>query len=160
MQKTQVRSLGWEDPLEKEMAAPSSILAWKIPWISEPGRLPSIGLQRVGHDWATSLSLYAHIYPYISKDYPLEWWFQNHLWKLKVKTGAWTLSQIYWLMSLWRLSQKCLFLFCSFVVVVKNHYLKKHFGNSTQIMWNSDRLTAFPVSEGLFLDGLWKVLLC
>ena len=46
----QVRSLGWEDPLEKEMAAYSSILAWKIPWIMEPGRLPSVGSQRVRHD--------------------------------------------------------------------------------------------------------------
>ena len=51
----QVRSLDWEDPLEKEMAAYSSILAWKIAWIMEPGRLPSMGSQRVGHDWATSL---------------------------------------------------------------------------------------------------------
>ena len=50
MQETQVRSLGWEDPLEKEMAAHSSILAWKIPWTAEPGRLPSMGSQRVGHD--------------------------------------------------------------------------------------------------------------
>ena len=50
MQETQVRSLGWEDPLEKEMAAHSSILAWKIPWTVEPGRLPSMGSQRVGHD--------------------------------------------------------------------------------------------------------------
>ena len=41
MQETQVRSLGWEDPLEKEMAAHSSILAWKMPWTMEPGRLPS-----------------------------------------------------------------------------------------------------------------------
>ena len=57
MQETWVRPLGWEDPLEKEMAAHSSILAWKIPWTSEPGRLPSMGLQRVGRDWATSLSL-------------------------------------------------------------------------------------------------------
>ena len=57
MQKTQVRSPGWEDPLVKEMAAHSSILAWKFPWISEPGRLLSMGSQRVGHDWATSLSL-------------------------------------------------------------------------------------------------------
>ena len=45
-----VRSLGQEDPLEKEMATPSSILAWRIPWTEEPGRLQSIGLQRVGHD--------------------------------------------------------------------------------------------------------------
>ena len=50
MQETWVRSLGWEDPLEKEMAAQSSILAWKIPWTAEPGRLLSMGLQRVGHE--------------------------------------------------------------------------------------------------------------
>ena len=49
-QETRVRSLGWEDPLEKEMAAHSSILAWKIPWMAEPGRLLSMGLQRVRHD--------------------------------------------------------------------------------------------------------------
>ena len=50
MQETQVRPLSWEDPLEKEMAAHSSILAWKIPWMAEPGRLPSMGSQRVRHD--------------------------------------------------------------------------------------------------------------
>ena len=50
MQKTWVRSLGREDALEKEMATHSSILAWKIPWTEEPGRLQSMGLQRVGHD--------------------------------------------------------------------------------------------------------------
>ena len=50
MWKTQVQSLGWEDPLKKEMATHSSILAWKIPWTEEPGRLQSMGLQRVGHD--------------------------------------------------------------------------------------------------------------
>ena len=50
MQETQVRSLGWEVPLEKEMAAHSSILAWKIPWMAEPGRLLSMGSQRVEHD--------------------------------------------------------------------------------------------------------------
>ena len=50
MQETRVRSLGWEGPLEKEMAAHSSILAWKIPWTAEPGRLPSLGSQRVGHN--------------------------------------------------------------------------------------------------------------
>ena len=57
MWETGVRSLGWEDPLEKEMATHSSPLAWKIPWTEEPGRLQSMGSQRVGHDWATSLSL-------------------------------------------------------------------------------------------------------
>ena len=50
MQKTQVQSLGGEDPLEKEMATHPSILAWRIPWTEEPGGLQSIGLQRVGHD--------------------------------------------------------------------------------------------------------------
>ena len=49
-QETWVRSLGWEDPLEKEMATHSSILAWKIPWMEEPGRLQIMGLQRVRHD--------------------------------------------------------------------------------------------------------------
>ena len=50
MQETRVRSLGQEDPLEKEMAPHSSTLAWKIPWTEEPGRLQSMGSQRVGHE--------------------------------------------------------------------------------------------------------------
>ena len=50
MQKTWVQSLGREDPLEKEMATHSSTLAWKIPWMEEPGRLQSMGSQRVRHD--------------------------------------------------------------------------------------------------------------
>ena len=50
VQETQVRSLGWEDPLEKEMATHSSILAWKISWTEGPGGLQSMGSQRVGHD--------------------------------------------------------------------------------------------------------------
>ena len=57
--KTQVRSLGWEDPLEKEMATHSSILAWRIPWTEEPGRLQSRGhkelgtIERLTHDMMT-----------------------------------------------------------------------------------------------------------
>ena len=50
MQDTRVQSLGWEDPLKKEMATHFSILAWRIPWTEEPGRLQSMGSQRVGHD--------------------------------------------------------------------------------------------------------------
>ena len=53
--ETRVWSLGQEDPLEKGMATHSSVLAWRIPWIEEPGRLQFMGLQRVGHDWALSL---------------------------------------------------------------------------------------------------------
>ena len=50
VQDTLVRSLGWEDPLEKEMVTHSSILAWKISWTEEPGGLQSMGSQRAGHD--------------------------------------------------------------------------------------------------------------
>ena len=57
MQETWVQSLGQEDPLEKEIATHSSTLAWKIPWTEEHGRLQSMGSQRVGHEWETSLSL-------------------------------------------------------------------------------------------------------
>ena len=54
VQKTQIRSLGQEDPLEKKMAAHSSILAWENPWTEEPGGLQSMGVTRVGHDLATN----------------------------------------------------------------------------------------------------------
>jgi len=53
--ETWVPSLSWEDPLEKETAIHCSTIAWKTPWTEEPGRLQSMGSQRVGHDWATSL---------------------------------------------------------------------------------------------------------
>ena len=58
MQETQVQSLGWEDPLEKEMATHSSTRAWKIPWMEEPHRLQSMGSQRVLHDLATKPQQY------------------------------------------------------------------------------------------------------
>ena len=54
MQETQVWSLGWEDPIEKGMTTHSSILAWRILWTDEPGRLQSMVLQRAGHDWVTN----------------------------------------------------------------------------------------------------------
>ena len=50
VRETRVQSLGWKDPLEKEMATHSSTLAWKIPWTEEPGRLQCMGLQRIRHD--------------------------------------------------------------------------------------------------------------
>ena len=61
MLKTQVQSLSWEDPLEKEMTAHYSILAWKISWTEEPGGLQSLGLQRVGYD---SHFHFVYIYAY------------------------------------------------------------------------------------------------
>ena len=57
----QVQSLGWEDPLEKGMATHSSILAWRNPWTEAPCRLESVGLQRVGHDWATNTYTHSFI---------------------------------------------------------------------------------------------------
>ena len=53
MQETRVQSLGQEDPLEKEMATHSSILAWETPWTEEPGGLQTMGSQKVWHSWAT-----------------------------------------------------------------------------------------------------------
>ena len=64
MQETWVQSLGPEDPLEKEMATHSTVLACKNPWTKEPGRLQSIGLQRVGQDGATSLNFNRYICKY------------------------------------------------------------------------------------------------
>ena len=58
MRETRILSLGLEDPLEKKIATHSSTLAWKIPWMEEPGRLPSMGSQRVRHDRATSVSFF------------------------------------------------------------------------------------------------------
>ena len=63
MWETWVRSLGWEDPLEKEMVTHSSILAWRIPWTEKPGKLQSIGSQKVGHEgWP---------YRYLVKNVPI-----------------------------------------------------------------------------------------
>ena len=63
MQNTQIRSLGWEDALEEEMATHSSILSWRIPWTVEPSRLESMGLQRVGCDWALSTFIHGQLRP-------------------------------------------------------------------------------------------------
>ena len=60
MQETPVRSLGWEDPLKKGMAAHSSILAWRIPWTEEPAGPQSMGLRRARHDWATNTFHYSY----------------------------------------------------------------------------------------------------
>ena len=71
MQETRVQSLGQEDPLEKKTATPSSILAWRIPWTEEPGRLQSMRLQRIGIGWAIntftfSSYVYVPFFPFVS----------------------------------------------------------------------------------------------
>ena len=65
MQKPWVQSLGWEDPLEEGMATHSSILDWRIPRTEEPSGLPSIGLQRVRHDWSNSTHTHTHTHTVI-----------------------------------------------------------------------------------------------
>ena len=62
-----VPSLGWEDPLEEEMATHSSILAWRIPWTEEILGLQSVGSQRVRRDWRDLAHMHAHIYTYMEK---------------------------------------------------------------------------------------------
>ena len=62
IQETRVQSLGWEDPLEKEMATGSSIIIWEIPWTEEPSRLQSMGSRRVGHNLVTKQQYYAADY--------------------------------------------------------------------------------------------------
>ena len=73
MQETQVQSLGQQDPLEKEMANYCSILVWWIPWTEETGRLQSMGLQRVGHDWAANI--FTFIIQYQPLCYQEHWWY-------------------------------------------------------------------------------------
>ena len=77
MQDTQVQSLGWEDLLEKEMVTQSNTLAWKIPWMEEPGRLQSIGSQRVGHDWASLSISFMYTYMKEKKIYILWYTWKN-----------------------------------------------------------------------------------
>ena len=82
MQETRVRSLGWEDPLEKETATHSSILAWRIPWTEELGRLQSTRSQRVGHDWVTSLSSSRLTYPVSSLTFKPEYLYRAFKFKM------------------------------------------------------------------------------
>ena len=65
---------GWEDPLEKETATHFSILAWKIPWTEEPGRLQSTGLQRVGHDLVTKITIKVVLEPAYRKKHEQTFW--------------------------------------------------------------------------------------
>ena len=102
MQETWVRSLGQEDPLEKEMATHSSILAWRISWTEDPGRLQSTGWQRVGYDWATSLSLSRKARTELcrawmpgcreGRAYPV--WLLNELRPYRLGTGHWEPSKL------------------------------------------------------------------
>ena len=96
MQKTRVRSLGWEDPLEKGMAIHSTILAWRLPWAQETGGLQSVGSQRVGHDWATNTT--QNIYPeateaHISSVKPSFFSYISERLEILAIMGPWSLVQ-------------------------------------------------------------------
>ena len=82
MRETRVRPLGWEDPLEKEVAAHSSTLAWKTPCMEEPGRLQSMWSQTVGQDWAISLLLFHRLNKHKLWDAPEQ--IQSLLWPTNV----------------------------------------------------------------------------
>ena len=82
VQETWVQSLGWEDPLEKGMATHSNILAWRISWTEESGRLQFTGSQRVRHDWATSNTVCLHVW-FLKTSCPISssstWELQRHI---------------------------------------------------------------------------------
>ena len=93
MQETKVWSLGREDPLEKGMSTYSSTLAWRIPWTEEPGRLQSMGLQRVGHDWATSLHF---TFSYAKMDVGRKDCEIKGLMSFSSTAGAWEYHNVLW----------------------------------------------------------------
>ena len=87
MRETQFRSLGWEDPLEKEMAIHSGTIAWKIPWTKEPGKLHSMGLQRVGDDWAAELN-FRNLLEYVKNIFDSEIWSSKYKYCIKANDLA------------------------------------------------------------------------
>ena len=92
MQETLVWSLGWDDPLEEEMAVHSSILAWRIPWTKEPGGLQSMWSHRVGHDWALSISTYVYL------------WLNHFIVHLKLTQHCKSTMLVVWWFSRWVVS--------------------------------------------------------
>ena len=101
MEETQVRSLGWEDPLKKGMTSHSSILAWRIPWTKEPGGLHSMGSQRVKHDWVPNTHTHTHTHTHF--------WYYLWCWEKSIMIPCfseweylcllfhfWTLLEILW----------------------------------------------------------------
>ena len=93
VRETRVRSLGWEDPLEKEMAIHSRTIAWKIPWIEEPGRLQPMGSQRVGLNWATSLHLKGITWEQLSRWTQIS---QDWYWREALSMGRHGISICVW----------------------------------------------------------------
>ena len=115
VEEIQVQSLGWEDPLEKGMASHSSILAWRILWTEEPGRLQFMGLPRVRHDWSnlacTCGSESTESYPLDCQGSPFSSLSSSHSRheplplrpgsKINVVLNHWTLAYCYWAIGHW-----------------------------------------------------------
>ena len=111
MQETQVWSLCWQDPLEKGMVTNSSILAWRIPWTEDPGRLQSLRSQRVGQNWATNTATTTTLHVVMQEMAEPEW-NRDLLSKNKVEEIVWIVTQKYLLSTLvvicleWRKKQE------------------------------------------------------
>ena len=88
VQETWVQSLGWEDLLEKEMKTHSSMLAWIIPGTEEPGKFQSIGSQRVGHNWATSLYFFSFFLSFLKVNSPKLPLLNSRVWKRNLVWAA------------------------------------------------------------------------
>ena len=78
MWETQIQSLGWKDPFEKKIATHSSILAWRISWTEEPGKLETMDLQRVGYDWMTNTKI--HLAVFFVSLLILRWIWEGLIW--------------------------------------------------------------------------------
>ena len=107
MQESWVQSLGWEDPLEKEMATHSRIPAWRIPWIVEPGWLQSMGSKRVGHDWVTDTLTWCKDFTFVQQIFPRQDWvnqitYNNRL-LAKNLVGLFIMERLFWKVSNWYL---------------------------------------------------------
>ena len=110
MRETWVQSLGQEDPLEKEMATHPSILAWKIPWMEEPGGLQSMGSQRVGHDWATSLH-FTSLLTWVVNCIPVYIFPYRDNWRIVEVPQFFIWSEIPYMSSAWTVGNGCVAFF-------------------------------------------------
>ena len=116
VQETWIQSLGWEHPLEKEMATHSSTLAKTIPWTEEPGRLQSLGSQRVRHNWATSLFFFLRFPLYTVSGEFFHKWMLNFIksffciyWDDHLSLSLSLYIHIYDFLSCWSHNCKCIF---------------------------------------------------
>ena len=121
MQEMLVQSLSWEDPMEEGMATHANILAWRIPWIEEPGRIQSIGSQRVRHDWSNWACTHPLVLEQFVKRLSLLYWIflqccvcvyiYTHIYKY-----IWTYTGLF-ILFLWSI---CLYLsqFCIVLIII------------------------------------------